>query len=67
MHGTRGVARLGAPDRRSLRPLKEEPPSEADKRPQSWASFSFPVTVQGSLTALLNTRIVILLRQAPGL
>lgn len=56
---------------KSLRPLKEEPPSEADKRPQSWASFSFPVTARWPLTALplvfpLNTPIVILPLQASG-
>lgn len=45
-HG--GVAWLGVPDHQSLSLLKEEPPSEVDKRPQSWASFSFPRTAQGA-------------------
>lgn len=32
--------------------LKEEPLSETDKRPRSWASFSFPRTALGALGCL---------------
>lgn len=64
--GRRGVAWLGVSDHQSLSPFEGRRPSEADKRPQSWASFSFPITAGGggpaclSLIFPINTPIVIL-------
>lgn len=61
------MAWLGAPDHQGLSPLKEEQPSEADKRPQSWVSRNssgapgcLPLDVP------INMAIVIFPLQAPG-